>query len=228
VVERPIDPFPGTPRDTPTTTPGGTGRTTTAGDPDYDTGRSTTPQTPGRTDGPGQASIVEVNGVSFKFLSIPDQRVEVRGRTVDVRDLTVGQYREFVRAHPARPRVAEPLRAHLPTRRTGRTARRNGDQWDAIPDEALDLPITGVDFRVAKDLAAWFQMRLPTEAEWLAAARAAGGRSSIPGSVVKEIATFLNSTPEWTEEETVGSVDRSGAPGVGAPRDGTFGIRLAR
>jgi hypothetical protein len=39
---------------------------------------------------------------------------------------------------------------------------------------------------------------------------------------------MLNEVAEWTDEELVGSRDRSGSPTVGRPRDGEVGIRLAR
>ncbi len=228
VVERPIDPYAGTPRDPagsePTTT-SGTGRTSgpRSDGGRFDTGRTTEPQTaPGAT-GPAEARELVSRGVTFKIVRVPDHG----DLWVTATEVTVAQYVAFARAHAGQPRVAEPLQPLLPARRTGRTTRRGGDEFDAIPEEQLSRPITGVDFAVARRLAEWFELRLLTGAEWLAAARAEGGRTAGPGSVVG-LEGMLNEVAEWTDEELAGSRDRSGSPTVGKPRDGQVGIRLAR
>ncbi|MBX3470729.1 MAG: SUMF1/EgtB/PvdO family nonheme iron enzyme, partial [Planctomycetes bacterium] len=226
VVERPIDPY--APRDTSQT-----GRTT---DPrgGFDTGRATAPQTPTAAPGPSQAMAVESRGLRFTFVRVPDQHVQVAGQPVRVTDLwlasaevTVAQYREFVRANPRLANVGAPLQPFVPRTATGRSSRPGQDTWSAISDDDLARPITGVDLRLARALAEWLELRLPSSAEWLAGARSAGGRTGAPGSVV-ELKGLLSDPPEWTEEEMQGHVDAAGAPAVRSARDGGAGIRLAR
>ncbi|NOT06594.1 MAG: SUMF1/EgtB/PvdO family nonheme iron enzyme [Gemmatimonadales bacterium] len=85
--------------------------------------------------------------------SRPAHRVGVDTFAIDVAEVTVGQYAEFVAAgHAAAP-------------------------WIVPPDSAL--PVTGVRHQEAMDYCAWRHPpagRLPTEVEWEAAARGLGGR----------------------------------------------------
>ena len=94
---------------------------------------------------------------------------------------------------------------------------------------SLARPVTGVNHLQAQRFAKWLGLRLPTEAEWLKAARATGGRTSVPGSV-GALEGILMEPPEWTEEGTVGGKAPSGVAATTSnpAAQSVAGLRLAR
>jgi len=73
---------------------------------------------------------------------------------IDVHEVTVGEYREFLAS------IGDPARKK----------RRTPSHWtDAVP-EAASVPVTNISFEDASDYAAFRQKELPTEAQWQLAA----------------------------------------------------------
>lgn len=94
------------------------------------------------------------------------RQVRLQGVTVAEREVTNGQYAEFLAATGYQPRVANRFLAH----------------WSggAPPAEAVDQPVTYVDLPDARAYAAWRGGRLPTEDEWQVAARLPGFQRAAP------------------------------------------------
>ena len=88
--------------------------------------------------------------------------VTVRRCAVAAREVTNGEYADFLAATGYRPLVANRFLRHW----VGRRAARRG----------APAPVTFVDLDDARAYAAWVGARLPTEFEWQLAAEAAGAR----------------------------------------------------
>jgi formylglycine-generating enzyme required for sulfatase activity/DNA-directed RNA polymerase subunit M/transcription elongation factor TFIIS len=86
----------------------------------------------------------------------PQHTVEIRPFFIDRTEVTNADYKRFVDA----------------------TGRKPPEGWQdgAYPAGADNLPVVGVTWQDAADYAAWAGKRLPTEAEWEAAARGPEGR----------------------------------------------------
>jgi formylglycine-generating enzyme required for sulfatase activity len=93
----------------------------------------------------------------------PPCSVSVAAFYIDLRETTVGEYAEFLKAlegggaQAGGPKDEPPGKSHVP------------DDWEAQKERPGD-PVTGVDWWDAAGYAAWRKKRLPTEAEWEKAA----------------------------------------------------------
>ena len=86
----------------------------------------------------------------------PKHRVDLPAFYLDRAEVTNAAYKKFVDATRHKP----------PSNWTG----------SSFPDGRDNFPVTGVTWQDAADYAAWAGKRLPTEAEWEAAARGTDGR----------------------------------------------------
>jgi len=86
----------------------------------------------------------------------PQHKVDVRAFLIDRTEVTNASYKKFVDATGHKP----------PSNWVGSN----------YPEGRGDAPVTGVTWQDASDYATWAKKRLPTEAEWEAAARGADAR----------------------------------------------------
>jgi formylglycine-generating enzyme required for sulfatase activity len=88
----------------------------------------------------------------------PQQRIVLAAFAVDQHEVTVGQYRQCLRAGACSEPGAEP-------------------ECNWLHADRARHPVTCVDWQQARSYCAWVGKRLPTEAEWEKAARGANGAS---------------------------------------------------
>ena len=118
----------------------------------------------------------------------PAHRVDIAEFGIDIREVTVGDYAAFVDAG----------KAPAP--------------WSTEPDSLL--PVTGVTFTEAGQYCAWKHPssgRLPTEAEWEAAARGLGGRA-FPWGEEPDTSATHTASDRSTSPSRVGTHPRGRTP----------------
>jgi serine/threonine-protein kinase len=114
-------------------------------------------------------------------LEQPEHRVDLPPFFIDRTEVTNAAYKLFVDATGHRP----------PSNWTG----------TRFPEGRGDSPVTGVTWQDAADYAAWAGKRLPTEAEWEAAARGADGRIYPWGNGFRSGVANIGQRPDKPSQE---------------------------
>lgn len=109
-------------------------------------------------------------------LERPQHKVDLTAFNIDRTEVTNSAYKKFVDA----------------------TGHKNPTNWSGgkLPEAREDFPVTGVTWQDAADYAAWAGKRLPTEAEWEAAARGAEGRIYPWGNSFRAGVANIGVTPD--------------------------------
>ena len=208
----------------PRTTPGTT-----------DTGRRPTPDAGGTSAAKVELVDRELGGVTLRMARVPGAP-----RTLlAARELTTAQLLDWADAHrDERPaaKVLVVLRrtyTNLPRVKPMRTRGARRLSWvrewmEANAPEALERPVRGVSLELAREIAEGLALRLPTEAEWRAAA-GFSGRQDAPGAGQAGI-EGLRGGWEWLADGRLAGIDEAGRAVARTPDErlvARAGLRLA-
>jgi formylglycine-generating enzyme required for sulfatase activity len=116
---------------------------------------------------------------------------------------------------------------------TGRSAGRPGGRSprfsnDWLRDGSQDQAVTGVDLHLAREVATWLGLSLPSGYQWVASWQtfvAGGGRSTVPADG-NRVNGLQNTTLEWTDEGFMVGVE-NGRPAFKPRPEGRTGRRPA-
>jgi formylglycine-generating enzyme required for sulfatase activity len=120
--------------------------------------------------------------------ALPERDVELGGYFIDIHEVTIERYQQFLAAHPE----------WLPggTQAAKFTGYLEDWQRGIPPADREQHPVVWVNWHAAVAFAQWAGKRLPTEAEWERAARGADGREYPWGSEFAQ--NRCNSASGWS------------------------------